>query len=285
MTTCSKATWHQESSFPQRLNDAEVMTIAPGSSPGQALVAAACFQGRHDPARFMLAEHGYIPGKISKSRFNRRLHRLKDTLATVFDLLGQLWKTLDTEGVYVIDSFPVAVCDNIRIRRAKLYRHETYRGYQASKRRYFYGLKIHLVVTSAGQPVECVLTPGSVSDVQVLKGYAYDLPCGSVVYADKAYNDYEIEDPRSSRGQALLAEVERIHLLPVRKKNSRRPLSASARYLQAYYRKRVETAGSQLMGLFPKSLHAVRAAGFELKVALFVLAYSFDCYFKLVGTL
>ena len=264
-----KATWHQESAFPQQLNDAEVMTIA--------LIAASCFQGRHDPARFMLMQHGYIPGWISKSRFNRRLHRLKDTVATVFDFLGQLWKTLEADGIYVIDSFPVSVCDNIRIRRAKLYRDETYRGYQASKRRYFYGLKIHLMVTSAGQPVECVLTPGSVSDVQVLKNYAYDLSPGSVVYADKAYNDYEIED--------LLAEVEDIHLLPIRKKNSERPLSASTRFSQSYHRKRVETAGSQLMGLFPKSLHAVSASGFELKVALFVLAYSFDCYFKFAGTL
>ena len=264
-----KATWHQESAFPQQLNDAEVMTIA--------LIAASCFQGRHDPARFMLMQHGYIPGWISKSRFNRRLHRLKDTVATVFDFLGQLWKTLEADGIYVIDSFPVSVCDNIRIRRAKLYRDETHRGYQASKRRYFYGLKIHLMVTSAGQPVECVLTPGSVSDVQVLKNYAYDLSPGSVVYADKAYNDYEIED--------LLAEVEGIRLLPIRKKNSKRPLSASTRFSQSYHRKRVETAGSQLMGLFPKSLHAVSASGFELKVALFVLAYSFDCYFKFAGTL
>ena len=264
-----KATWHQESAFPQQLNDAEVMTIA--------LIAASCFQGRHDPARFVLMQHGYIPGWISKSRFNRRLHRLKDTVATVFDFLGQLWKTLEADGIYVIDSFPVSVCDNIRIRRAKLYRDETYRGYQASKRRYFYGLKIHLMMTSAGQPVECVLTPGSVSDVQVLKNYAYDLSPGSVVYADKAYNDYEIED--------LLAEVEGIRLLPIRKKNSKRPLSASTRFSQSYHRKRVETAGSQLMGLFPKSLHAVSASGFELKVALFVLAYSFDCYFKFAGTL
>ena len=264
-----KATWHQESAFPQQLNDAEVMTIA--------LIAASCFQGRHDPARFMLMQHGYIPGWISKSRFNRRLHRLKDTVAIAFDFLAQMWKTLDTDGIYVIDSFPVSVCDNIRIRRAKLYQDETYRGYQASKRRYFYGLKIHLMVTSAGQPVECVLTPGSVSDVQVLKNYAYDLSPGSVVYADKAYNDYEIED--------LLAEVEGIRLLPIRKKNSKRPLSASTRFSQSYHRKRVETAGSQLMGLFPKSLHAVSASGFELKVALFVLAYSFDCYFKFAGTL
>ena len=264
-----KAIKHPESAFPQQLNDAEVMTIA--------LIAASCFQGRHDPARFMLMQHGYIQGRISKSRLNRRLHRLKDTVATVFDFLGQMWKTLDTDGIYVIDSFPVSVCDNIRIRRAKLYQDETHRGYQASKRRYFYGLKIHLMVTSAGQPVECVLTPGSISDVQVLKNYAYDLSPGSVVYADKAYNDYEIED--------LLAEVEDIHLLPIRKKNSKRPLSASTRFSQSYHRKRVETAGSQLMGLFPKSLHAVSASGFELKVALFVLAYSFDCYFKFAGTL
>ena len=264
-----KAIKHPESAFPQQLNDAEVMTIA--------LIAASCFQGRHDPARFMLMQHGYIRGRISKSRLNRRLHRLKDTVAIAFDFLAQMWKTLDTDGIYVIDSFPVAVCDNIRIRRAKLYQDETYRGYQASKKRYFYGLKIHLMVTSAGQPVECVLTPGSVSDVQVLKSYAYDLSPGSVVYADKAYNDYEIED--------LLAEVEDIHLLPIRKKNSKRPLSASTRFSQSYHRKRVETAGSQLMGLFPKSLHAVSALGFELKVALFVLAYSFDCYFKFAGTL
>ena len=264
-----KAIKHPESAFPQQLNDAEVMTIA--------LIAASCFQGRHDPARFMLMQHGYIRGRISKSRLNRRLHRLKDTVAIAFDFLAQMWKTLDTDGIYVIDSFPVSVCDNIRIRRAKLYQDETYRGYQASKRRYFYGLKIHLMVTSAGQPVECVLTPGSVSDVQVLKSYAYDLSPGSVVYADKAYNDYEIED--------LLAEMEDIHLLPIRKKNSKRPLSASTRFSQSYHRKRVETAGSQLMGLFPKSLHAVSALGFELKVALFVLAYSFDCYFKFAGTL
>jgi len=34
-----------------------------------------------------------------------------------------------------------------------------------------------------------------------LKYYAYALPDGSIIYADKAYNDYEIED--------LLKEVDR----------------------------------------------------------------------------
>jgi len=47
-----------------------------------------------------------------------------------------------------------------------------------------------------------------------LKYYAYALPDGSIIYADKAYNDYEIED--------FLQEVEQFALLPMRKKNSKR---------------------------------------------------------------
>jgi hypothetical protein len=31
---------------------------------------------------------------------------------TLFELLGQRWKYLNTESMYIIDSFPVAVCDN-----------------------------------------------------------------------------------------------------------------------------------------------------------------------------
>ena len=196
-----------------------------------------------------------------------RLHRLKVNRG---DRLRPLGTPLEHPGFYVI-GFPVAVCDNIRIRRAKLYQHETYRGYQASKRRYFYGLKIHLMVTSAGQPVECVLTPGSVRTPGFSRVTPTTCRPAQVVYADKAYNDYEIED--------LLAEVEDIRL-PDTQEEFEAPVVGLDAVL-SYYRKRVETAGSLLTGLFPKSLHAVSAQGFELKVALFVLAYSFDCYFKL----
>ena len=198
---------------------------------------------------------------------------MKDIFIVLFNLLAQIWKTLNTEAIYVIDSLPVAVCDNIRIRRAKIYSHEEFRGYQASKKRYFYGLKIHLMVTQDGQPVECFLTPGSFGDVDALKSYAYELPDGAIIYADKAYNDYEIED--------LLKEVEHIHLLHMRKKNSKRALSPSLSFVQSYHRKRVETTGSLIEQLLPKSIHAVTSQGFELKVTLFVIASSLNCYLNL----
>ena len=259
-----KAIHHQEDRQ-CHMNDAEIMTTA--------LVASLFFRGNHESARAMLKQHGYIPHMLSKSRFSRRLHRIKEIFIVLFNLLGKLWKTLNTDALYVIDSLPVAVCDNIRIRRSKIYSKEDFRGYQASKKRYFYGLKIHLMVTQDGQPVECFLTPGGFGDVDALKYYAYELPDGAIIYADKAYNEYEIED--------LLQAVEHIHLLPIRKKNSKRALSPSVTFVQSYHRKRVETAGSLIEQLLQKSIHAVTSQGFELKVALFVIASSLNSYANL----
>jgi len=259
-----KAMHHQEDHQCQ-MNDAEIMTTA--------LIASLCFRGNHESARAMLQQHGYIPSMLSKSCFSRRLHRMKDLFLILFDLLGQSWKTLNTEAIYVIDSLPIAVCDHIRIRRAKIYSHEDFRGYHASKKRYFYGLKIHLMVTQDGQPVECFLTHGGFGDVDALKYYAYALPDGSILYADKAYNDYEIED--------LLKEMDHMALLPMRKKNSKRALPPEVSFVQHYYRKMVETAGSLIEQLLPKSMHAVTSQGFELKVALFVIASSLNGYLNL----
>jgi hypothetical protein len=238
-----------------------------------ALIAALFFRGNHESARTLLKQYGYIPHMLSKSRFSRRLHRIKEIFMVFFNLLANIWKTLNKEATYVIDSLPIAVCDNIRIRRSKIYSQEEFRGYQASKKRYFYGLKIHLMVTQDGQPVECLLTPGGFGDVDTLKYYAYELPDGALIYADKAYNDYEIED--------LLKEVDHIHLLPIRKKNSKRALSPVVTFVQSYHRKRVETAGSLIEQLLPKSIHAVTSQGFELKVALFVIASSLNSYMNL----
>ena len=245
----------------QQMSDAEVITTG--------LVAMLFFRGNFEAARALLSTPRSMPHLLSRSRLNRRLHRLTDLFVMLFDLLGYMWKQLHTESVYVIASFPIAVCDNYRIPRAKLYQHEAYRGCMASKKRYVYGRKVHLLVTNDGQPVECFLTPGSQSDVRMLKTFRFDVPEGSHIYADKAYHDYVMEDVR--------LEASHMQLYPIRKKHSTRTLPPYITYLQHYYRKRIETVGSLMERMLPKTIHAVTAAGFELKVFLFVLAYSINC--------
>lgn len=242
------------------MSDAEVMTTG--------IVAALYFGGKHKLACKFMQEHGYIPHMVSKSQFSRRLQRLEHLFVTLFQVLGESFKELNEESVYIIDSAPVAVCDNIRIRRNKIYGDEAHRGYQASKKRYFYGVKIHLLVTKDHQPVEFFLSPGAFSDTAALTQFDFDLPEGSQVFADKAYTDYLVEDLLDEAG---------IHLAPDRKKNSKRPMPPWLRCLLRQYRNQVETAGSLIERLLPKSIHAVTAKGFELKVILFVLASSINC--------
>jgi hypothetical protein len=242
-----------------RMSDAEVMTTA--------IIAMLYFKGNFRLASQYLYEHRYIPNMLSRSRFNRRLHRIADLFLTLFLRVGEHWKNLNEKSVYVIDSYPIAVCDNYRIKRSKIYNGEDFRGYIASKKRYFYGLRIHILVTEQGEPVEFFLAPGAFSDTSALGLYNFDLPQGSFLTGDKAYNDYTIEDLMREAG---------IELIPLRKKNSLRPVPAYMTYFQARIRKIIETTGSLIERLLPKSIHAVTAKGFELKVALFVLACSIN---------
>jgi len=245
------------------MSDAEVMTTA--------IIAALYFGGNYTQARRLLGSQGYVPKMLDKSRFSRRLHRIKPFFLTLFSLLGEHWKALNENMIYSIDTFPIPVCDNYRIRRAKIYQNEAYRGYIASKKRYFYGLKLHLVTTEDGKPVEFLLSPGSFHDSTGLYALDFDLPVGSQLVGDKAYNNYAVED---------MMAVADIQLLPFRKKNSKRPVPPWVAYLQFHYRKMIETTGSLISNLLPKKIHATSTAGFELKVILFVLACSINYLFK-----
>lgn len=164
--------WGHRNDPQARLSTAEVMTVP--------LVAAAFFGGNVERSRRFLREYGYVPAMISKSRFNRRLHAIEPELwRGLFSMLAGVFKRRNTQGTYAVDSLPVAACDNIRIRRCRLYPPEehggAFRGYIASKRRYFYGLRVHLVVTEAGEPVEFALAAGSEADVSVFKDLELDL--------------------------------------------------------------------------------------------------------------
>ena len=93
-------------------------------------------------------------------------------LESLFDFLASIWRQASSEPIFPIDSFPVAACDNARIKRCRLYPSkdtgDVFRGYQGSKRRYFYALKVHMVVNADGRPVEVSMTPGSCSDTALL---------------------------------------------------------------------------------------------------------------------
>jgi hypothetical protein len=248
-----------------RLSTAEVMSVA--------LVAATFFGGNVEASRSFLDEYGYIQKAISKSRFNPRLHAIDSSLwQQLFDLLAEVFKQNNSDQSYVVDSLPVAVCDNIRIRRSKLYplqeHGEAFRGYIASKRRYFYGLRVHLVSTASGEPVEFTLAAASEADISLFKELKLELPEGALICADKGYTDYHYED--------LLEDVG-LHLKAQRRKRSKREMPAWVEFLSKPIRQYIETVFSKLSAMLAGKIHAVTPRGFELKIVCFLLAFSIQC--------
>lgn len=248
-----------------RFSCAEVMTVP--------IVACACFGGNMARTRAFLHSHSYFKVHLSASRFSRRLRALPSGIwHTLFRLLAQVFGQHNPGNAYVVDSFPVPVCHNIRIRRCKLFpaaHKESFRGYCASKKSYFFGFKVQLLITGQGEPVEFVLTPASMADQVGFRHLELDLPAGSLIHADKGYNDYGEED--------LLREAGEIILQPLRKSNAKRVMPLWVEFVAKPVRQRVETAISQITALFPKHIHAVTQQGLELKLTCFVLAYAISC--------
>jgi len=168
------------------MNTAEVMTTA--------MVASWLFQNNQERSRAILHLLGLIPMSISKSRFNRRLHAIPDKVWFAFQrLISQLAIQCSSEQIYTVDSMPMPVCDNIRIIRCRIYCGKEYRGYCASKRRYYYGLKVHALINESGMPVDFVFSIFDQLDTMPLgyrakaenvdRGFYNKLRC-AVYYAD-----------------------------------------------------------------------------------------------------
>jgi hypothetical protein len=241
----------------RQVNDALVLTTA--------LIAAYYFAGNWTTALHYMRTH-HCSYMLSSSRFNRRLHKIASLVEYCFRLLGWLFKATNVRRRYILDTFPVKVCHNIRINGCQLLQGEDFRGRNISKREYFYGYKVALLISEQGLPVEVAFIPGSYSDHSALARLDFDLPKGSIVFGDSGFTDYEWED--------FYATHEGIEFATQRKKNSLRGDSFIDAIAKKHNRKQVETRISEITSRFGKKIHAVTLAGFQFKIFLTVLAYS-----------
>ena len=235
-----------------RISHSEVVLIG--------LLACYIYGGNFEKARIISIERGYCK-QISRSRFNRRLHKVPQY---IWNGLLTLFKKTN-EQCFIVDSFPLPVVKNARIYRSNVYKGKEYKGYSASKKEWFYGVKVHMIIDDNSMPVEFSITHGSMHDMKGLKQLSINLARGSTLLADAAYNDYSFEEQlQQDKGITLFAK---------RKKNAKKPplIKNSELYKK---RKKIETAFSSILSLTGRTIHAVTRKGFELKISLFIFAYA-----------
>ena len=249
---------HQED--PQnQMSDSEVITTV--------LTAARFFQGNIERSRIYLKEHGLIPKMLSKSRLNRRIHKLPTWIwLGLIQFLACLRRSANEDNEYVVDSYPLPVCRLVRAQRLKILEGKEHMGYCAAQDQYFFGFKVHVIITATGQPVTFRIGPGSEHDMKAFKQMDLCLlEEGASIFGDKAYNDYGYEDQLKAQG---------ILLKPKRKCNSKRGPALEWLINAPRVRKYIETVFSSITSWMPRKLHAVTKPGLIVKISSFIAAFS-----------
>lgn len=137
--------------------------------------------------------HEWFPKLPSYVGFVQRLNRLADVFPLLAEAaLADCSREEVVESVRLVDSMPVMLAQQPRSSRAKVASGFADKGYCASKKRYYYGVKVHLIGLRrpGGMPLpEYIgMTPASENDLVALRRVLPQL-CDGDLFGDKIYAD------------------------------------------------------------------------------------------------
>lgn len=132
-----------------------------------------CYVGKHLSDLF--------PDLVSYNRFVELMQQaaLPMTLFLKTQCLGE------PTGIAFIDSTPIRVCNNKRIKRNKVFKGIATTG--KSTMGYFHGFKLHLVVNDKGELLSLMITQAHVDDREPLKNQGFIKTLKGKLFADKGY--------------------------------------------------------------------------------------------------
>ncbi len=108
-----------------------------------------------------------------------------------------------TTGVAFIDSTPLAVCHNRRISRHRVFKDLAARGKNSMG--WFYGFKLHLIVSDIGELLAVQVTPGNVDDRKPVEALSADL--FGKLFGDKGYLSQALFETLFERGLELITSL------------------------------------------------------------------------------
>src|SRR5512144_2162804 len=119
-----------------------------------------------------------FPTLPSYPRCVELLPRCAAPLAALFEALEGA-----CDGISIVDATSLAVCDNRRIARHRVFQDCAMRG--KTSLGWFYGFKLHAIINSQGELIRLKLTPGNVDDRKPLPQMCQGL--FGYLFADKGY--------------------------------------------------------------------------------------------------
>jgi transposase len=168
------------------------------------------------------------------------------------------------QGIAFVDSTPIRVCHNRRIRRHRTFEGIAQRGKNSVD--WFYGFKLHLIVDDRGELVSFLVTPGNVDERQGLRKMAKFIK--GKLFGDKGYIFKALAEELWDQGVQLVTRLRR-NMKPV----------VLDDFDKLLLRKRslIETINDQLKNISQLEHSRHRSlTGFILNLVAALVAYSFQ---------
>lgn len=171
----------------------------------------------------------------------------------------------ESTGISFIDSTPLRVCKNKRIKRNKVFSAHATTG--KSTMGWFYGFKLHLVVNDKGEILNFVITQANVDDREPLKDKAFIKTIKGKLYADKGYVSQKLTE---------LLFIDGIHLITGIRNNMKNVLMELKDKILLRKRSIIETINDELKNICQIEHSRHRSfTNFIANIISGLIAYSF----------
>ena len=139
-----------------------------------------------------------FPCLISYSRF---VFLMKDLFIPLFAYL--LNRSGSLTGISFVDSTPIQVCKQKRVKRNKVFKGFAKVGKTSIG--WFYGFKLHIIINEKGEILSFLVTPGNVSDISVLDRLSKGI--FGKIFGDKGYISSKLGNSLFARGLELFTTL------------------------------------------------------------------------------
>jgi hypothetical protein len=244
-------------------SDSEVLTLS-------AMQEALSMDSEESFLRFVRKNYLHLfPHLLSRDRYNRHRRDLTEVSLVLFRYLAAFFKQRTQH--LVVDSAPVETACFVRSQSAALSMPEAAYGFMASKKRHFFGFRLHSLVSDEGALIDFVLSPANVDERTVaqvlLSSYG-----GHYVLGDNGYSGTPMQISAARHGYDLWVS-------PRQSQPPKTPEEANWRRWLRSKRDLVETVFSMLADQFKlETSRALSLLGLKARVAAKLLSFNMSLY-------
>jgi len=214
---------------------------------------------------YMFYIQRHMQGEFPKTVSYNRFVELSQSVLMPMTIFLKTCCLGSCSGISFVDSTPIRVCNNKRIKRNKVFKDIAEVG--KSTMGWFYGFKLHIVINDRGEILNFAITQANVDDREPLKNEKFLKAVFGKLFADKGYISEKLTN---------ILFVNDIHLVTSIRNNMKNSLMTMSDKIMLRKRSVIETVNDELKNICQVEHSRHRSfANFITNIVAGLIAYAF----------